>query len=157
MLLFVSKFHHILERVEGYRARGETMTWEEFDDEWKYYMTTTHFCCRLVGLYKVGCRRYGQKPNEGGGYGKQLKQAVDDYYAPCPCEAEGSFWKMRPKDAAELLRKQRRKRFKAALKEREALKSPLYTAPAVAEHAGWGLYLRQCAASLLFSARLRQP
>jgi hypothetical protein len=137
---------HPRERVEGYRARGETITWEEFDDEWKYYMTTTHFCCRLVGLYKVGCRQYRPKPHEGGEYGKQLKQAVDDYYAPCPCEADGSFWKMRPKDAAQLLRKQRRKHFEAAAKG--ALKSPrhsiqerfsCYTAAPVAEHAGWRL------------------
>ena len=152
LLLFVSKFHDVLERVEGYRARGETITWAEFDDEWNYYMTTTRFCCRLVGRFKLYRRG-------GGEYGSQLKQALDDYYAPCACEENGSFWTMRPKDAAKLLRTQRRKRFMAAQKAKADLSPPplRYTSDPIPEHAGWGLYLRQCAASLLFSARLRRP
>ena len=150
--LFVSKFHDVLERVEGYRARGETITWAEFDDEWNYYLITTRFCCRLVGRFKLYRRG-------GGEYGSQLKQALDDYYAPCACEENGSFWTMRPKDAAKLLRTQRRKRFMAAQKAKADLSPPplRYTSDPIPEHAGWGLYLRQCAASLLFSARLQRP
>ena len=124
LLLFISPFHEILERVEKYRADGHTITWDEFNDEWDYFRWSSTFCFKLIARW----RRKGIGPTDREGwsrplhteYGCNLMKEVQDYYAPCPCESDPMFWKLRPEDAKKRLQRERRARWALAQKRRNA-------------------------------------
>ena len=116
VLQFMSTFHEIFERVERYRAEGHTITWDEFEKEWAYYMVSARFACRLAGRWRVWRRGgRGHCGQVGTGYGAELLGRHRAYYAPCACEVDPTFWKLRPEDAAKRLQKERKARWAAGL------------------------------------------
>ena len=57
-------------------------------------------------------------------YGAEIMKENEDYYAPCDCERDANFWKMRPADAAKRLRRERRLRWAKAMAAKKTKPSP---------------------------------
>jgi hypothetical protein len=125
-LTFVAEFSHILDRVEACRAEGKTMEWKDFDEEWAYFAATARVAGQLTAHYKLYRRK---RTHIGMSYGAQLLGEHRAYYAPCECELDPAFWKMRPKDAKKRLQKERSQRWTQRASVRKARAEAAHPAP----------------------------